>query len=233
MGSRICSLDDGVTNMHVWKKFSVWIVVILLTSLMLVVSVLVNASTTVDEITVLAFTTKENLAALDVEAKQADADLKIVANNVNTRLAEFNLSTSKTIESINDLAREDRQAARLTKAQALLSAELKLQADNQAIEQGLKEAAEKAEKVMAIAEMQLYLGTVNSLLTVSGAANTLTQGDSSGFSNLLRSNVPNLNLEVLEIRRDIGITVRVRVGKGISCLSSKQQCSGRSYLISR
>jgi uncharacterized phage infection (PIP) family protein YhgE len=159
--------------------------------------------------------------------------LKTIAGRVNTRLSEFNLSHTKFTELLNDFAREDRRAARLEKAQALLTAELKLQADNEAIEQGLKEAAEKAEKAMAAAQMEFYLGIVSSLMNVSAATNALTQGDTPGFTNLLRSSLPNVNFEVLEIRKDIGITLRVRVGKAISCLSSKQLCSGRSYLISR
>jgi hypothetical protein len=86
---------------------------------------------------------------------------------------------------------------------------------------------------MAAAQMEFYLGIVSSLMNVSAATNALTQGDTPGFTNLLRSSLPNVNFEVLEIRKDIGITLRVRVGKAISCLSSKQQCSGRSYLISK
>jgi hypothetical protein len=186
-----------------------------------------------DEITALALATKENLAALEAESNQADSDLKIIAARINTRLAEFNLSYAKLIELINDLAREESQTGRLTKAQALLYAELRLQAFNREIDTAIREAGEKAEIAMAAAQMQLYLGTVISLISISGAASALTQGDSSSFTTLLRSSVPNLNLEVLEIRKDLGITIRVRVGKTISCLSSKQQCSGRAYLISR
>ncbi len=221
--------------MCIWTKFRSSIVVVAIIFLTPVCSRPVEAGNTssVDEVATLAAAINENLVAIDAESKQADSDLKIVATNINTRLAEFNVSNSKLIELVNDLAREDRKAARLAKAQALLSVELKLKADNEAIEQGLKEAAEKAERAMAIAEMQLYLGTVGSLIAVSGASNALTQGDTLSFNNLLRSNLPSLNLEVLEIRKDIGITVRGRVGKAVSCLSSKQQCSGRSYLISK
>lgn|SRR5688572_2871625 len=221
--------------MHVWTKVRTWIVVVTLMSLTPVCGRWVKASTipSLDEVTTLALATKESLAALEAESNQADSDLKIIVAKINTRLAEFNLSSSKFTELINDLAREDKQAARLMKEQALVSAELKLQADNDAIDSAIKEAKEKAERAMAAAEMGLYLGTVSSLITVSGTANTLTQGDTPGFTNLLRSYLPTVNFEVLEIRKDIGITVRVRVGKSISCLSSKQQCSGRSYLISR
>ena len=221
--------------MHVWTKVRTWIVVVTLVSLTPVCGRWVKARTipSVDEVTTLALATKESLAAIEAESNQVDSDLKIIAASINTRLAEFNLSSSKFTELINDLAREDKQAARLMKEQALLSAELKLHADNDAIDSAIKEAKEKAEKAMAAAEMGLYLGTVSSLITVSGTANTLTQGDTPGFTNLLRSYLPTVNFEVLEIRKDIGITVRVRVGKSISCLSSKQQCSGRSYLISR
>ena len=221
--------------MHVWTKVRTWIVVVTLVSLTPVCGRWVKARTipSVDEVTTLALATKESLAAIEAESNQVDSDLKIIAASINTRLAEFNLSSSKFTELINDLAREDKKAVRLMKEQALLSAELKLHADNDAIDSAIKEAKEKAEKAMAAAEMGLYLGTVSSLITVSGTANTLTQGDTPGFTNLLRSYLPTVNFEVLEIRKDIGITVRVRVGKSISCLSSKQQCSGRSYLISR
>ena len=221
--------------MHVWTKVRTWIVVVTLMSLTPVCGRWVKASTipSLDEVTTLALATKESLAAIEAESNQVDSDLKIIAASINTRLAEFNLSSSKFTELINDLAREDKKAVRLMKEQALLSAELKLHADNDAIDSAIKEAKEKAEKAMAAAEMGLYLGTVSSLITVSGTANTLTQGDTPGFTNLLRSYLPTVNFEVLEIRKDIGITVRVRVGKSISCLSSKQQCSGRSYLISR
>ena len=222
--------------MRVWTKCR--FVVIALISLTLVCGRPVNAKdpVAVDEISALAIATNENLVAIDAEAKQADSDLKIIAASINTRLSEFNLSHTKFTELLSDFAREtreDRKAESMEAARVLVSKALKLRADNEAIAQGLKEAAEKAERAMAAAQMEFYLGVVSGLMKVSAATNALTQGDTPGFTNLLRSSLPNVNFEVLEIRKDIGITIRVRVGKAISCLSSKQQCSGRSYLISK
>jgi hypothetical protein len=208
--------------------------VLALISLTFVCSRPVNATdpVAVDEITALALATKENLAALEAESNQAASDLKIIAARINTRLAEFNLSNSKMLELIKD-SREESHAATLSKAQTLATAIQKLKADIEAIDAGMREAGEKAERAMEAAQMQLYIGMVSSLIQISGAASALTQGDTSSFSTLLRNNLPNLNLTVLEMRNDVGITIRVRVGKTISCLSSKQQCSGRAYLISK
>ena len=220
--------------MRVSRKLCCCLVVITLVPLAPVCSAPVNAKSgrTVDELTALAIAAKENLAAVDAQSKQADSDLKTIAAKLNTDLAEFKLSSSRTIELLNDLAREENRAARLTKGLTVQSAALKVRKDNEAIELGMKEAAEKAETAMAAAQMQLYLGLVIGRIQVSGAS-ALFQADTPGFTNLLSTNLPNLNLTVLEMRNDVGITLRVRVGKAISCLSSKQQCSGRSYLISR
>ena len=213
--------------------FQKWLVIAIVVSLTSVCSQVAAATNTdpLDEVAILGGASKDSLIAIDATARETDTELAAIQTRLQTQLDNLVLSTAKATELLNNLkdTREDRRAERFQRILALLAAEVKIKADNEGIDQQLREAKEKAELAMQQAQTALVIGIVVGLIQTSSAASALSQGDTAGFTSLLQKQLFNVNFQVLEIRKDIGITVRIRVGPITSCLSSKQQCSGLSF----
>ena len=194
-------------------------------------AVVARAADPTDEVVLLAGVSKDSLAAIDAGAKQTETELAAIHARLKTQLADLALSIAKATELLNSLkdTRQDLRAERMQKAQALLAAEAKIRVDNEAIDLQMKEAREKAEAAMQQAQTGLVIGILSAAIQTSSAAGTFNQGDAAGLTSLLQKQLFNVNFQVLEIRMDPGITVRIRVGQAISCLSSKNQCSGLSF----
>ena len=194
-------------------------------------AVVARAADPTDEVVLLAGVSKDSLAAIDAGAKQTETELAAIHARLKTQLADLALSIAKATELLNSLkdTRQDLRAERMQKAQALLAAEAKIRVDNEAIDLQMKEAREKAEAAMQQAQTGLVIGMLSAAIQTSSAADTFNQGDAAGLTSLLQKQLFNVNFQVLEIRMDPGITVRIRVGQAISCLSSKNQCSGLSF----
>ena len=198
-------------------------------------SVAAKASEPVDEVTLLAGVSKESLAAVNASLSQTETDLAAIHARIKTQIEGLALTAAKATELLNllkDLQREqraDRLADRVSKELALLAAEVKLQADNQALAQQMKEAKERADLAMQQAQTALAIGIISGLIQTGAAAASFAGSDTSTFTTLLQQQLVNINFQVLEIRKDVGLTLRIRVGQITSCLSTKQQCNGLSF----
>lgn len=198
-------------------------------------SVAAKPADPVAEVTLLAGISKESLAAVNASVSQTETELAAIHARLKTQIEGLALTAAKATELLNLLKefqkeqRADRLAERLSKERALIESEAKLQADNQAIAAQMKEAKEKAELAMQAAQTGLVIGIVQGLIQTGAAASAFGQGDTSAFTTLLQQQLLNVNFQVLEIRKDVGLTLRIRVGQITSCLSTKQQCNGLSF----
>lgn len=178
------------------------------------------------------------VSVINSQVSATEADLEAIRIRVTTKINDLSALSTPISEILREVAtidkRSDRRNVLSAKLSELRAREAKLVQENRAIEAGMREASEKAETAMDSATASLVIGLIaGNIQTASAAAGFIGEDNRSGLAALLKRNTPTAPVEILEIIKVDGITLKIRIGTLTHCLSTVQKCSGKQYSVSK
>lgn len=166
------------------------------------------------------------------------SELEAIRKKVTTKISDLCALSDSINETIRELAAiendSDERNTYLTKIAELNAKKTKLAQENKAIEEGMREAGEKAEQLMEAATVSIIIGIIASNIQIASSAMTFIEQDNRlDLANLLKRKTPSASIEILEIIKVNGITLKIRTGKLTHCFSTKNLCNGKAYSIAK
>lgn len=194
----------------------------------------IYAKNNLDDSEALMESAKGLSSSLNASITVTESELEAIRKKVATKINDLCSLSS----SINDLIleikaidkRSDKRTLYLSKIAELRAKQTKLAEENKAIDEGMREAGEKAQIAMDLAMASLVIGVIAGNIQIASSAIAFVEQDNrSGLANLLKRDSVSAPVEILETSKLNGITFKMRIGKFAYCLSTKSLCNGLKY----